>query len=80
MPLLEAIRAGRWKLHIAKSRGWDKKKQGPFAPKLYDLVADPGEQRDVLDAHPEVVERLEGLLETIDGEIERHARPVGRAT
>jgi hypothetical protein len=31
----------------------------PAALQLYDLQADPGEQRDVAGAHPDVVKRLQ---------------------
>jgi arylsulfatase A len=76
----EAIRVGKWKLHLTKTRGWDQKKQGAFTPQLYDLVSDPGEQHDLAAKHPEIVKRLEKLLQAIDAEIELGARPVGRAT
>ena len=33
-------------------------------PQLYDLDADPGEARNVADAHPEIVERLRKELES----------------
>ena len=42
---LEAVRAGRWKLHLAKD--------GTPVDELYDLVADPGESDDrVADGPP----------------------------
>ena len=42
----------------------------PKAMMLFDLEADPAEQRDVADEHPEVVERLKALFD----EAERGAR------
>lgn len=53
---------------------------------LFDLAADPGEQRDVAAAHPEVVARLQRVAAAaradLGDELTRtpptHARPVGR--
>jgi arylsulfatase A-like enzyme len=65
MDQLQAVRSGRWKLHLplkVKRRNWG---QGtPNTPmKLYDLKDDIGEKNDVADKHPDVVERLLGLAE-----------------
>ena len=35
---------------------------------LFDLEADPSEQRDVADSHPDVVKRLKALFDEHDGE------------
>lgn len=65
---LQAVREGRWKLHLARTVEdqpfWNRKK----APgkifvnleqhALFDLKGDVGESRNVADRHPEVVERL----------------------
>jgi arylsulfatase A-like enzyme len=68
---LQAVRSGRWKLHlphkytsvVSPGAGG---KPGKLVAKsieraLFDLEADPGETRDVAGAHPDVVERLERL-------------------
>jgi arylsulfatase A len=47
---LEAVRAGRWKLQIAR--------QGEEVRELYDLVDDVGETRNVFSERPEVVHEL----------------------
>jgi arylsulfatase A-like enzyme len=47
---LEAVRAGRWKLHVARDR--------ETVEELYDLVDDVGETRDVHAEHPDVVATL----------------------
>jgi arylsulfatase A len=65
MDQLQAVRSGRWKLHLplkVKRRNWG---EGiPEAPmKLYDLQDDIGEKNDVANKHPDVVERLLGLAE-----------------
>ena len=53
---LEAVRLGRWKRHVRK----DFK---PFTA-LYDLEADIGETTDVAARHPEIVARLDAVLQT----------------
>ena len=65
-----AIRQSQWKLELcAGSGGWGKpgdaeaKKNNLPAVQLYDLVADPGETRNVQAANREVVARLTKLLD-----------------
>jgi arylsulfatase A-like enzyme len=71
---LEAVRSGRWKLHLphaystlaGKPGGGGKPgpyKQAKAALALYDLEKDPGEKTDVAAAHPDVVARLQKLAE-----------------
>ncbi|MEM9382420.1 MAG: sulfatase [Planctomycetota bacterium] len=56
---LAAIRAGRWKLHVRATGGdWSAERRTPSDVALFDLVADPGETRDLARGEPEVVERL----------------------
>lgn len=64
-----AIREGRWKLALCPgSGGWSQPRPGSEpagAPpvQLFDLESDPGESRNVQDAHPEVVAALLRKLE-----------------
>jgi arylsulfatase A-like enzyme len=74
---LEAIREGDWKLHTAKSRGWETK-QGPFPVSLFNLRDDIGESRNVAGQYPELVARLTEKMARFDGMLTREARPVGR--
>ena len=75
---LEAVRAGRWKLHVAK--------HGEPVLHLYDLEADREEAHDVHDRHPDVVARLETIADDArqslgdarTGVIGRDVRPIGR--
>ena len=65
-----SIRQGRWKLELTPSSGGygnlsaEEARRRNLPPvQLYDLEADIGERRNVYDGFPEVVERLEALLE-----------------
>lgn len=67
---LEAVRQGPWKLHLAQSE-------------LYHLGNDIGEANNVASAHPEVVERLRGFANAMQGDlglagIGPGCRPLGR--
>jgi arylsulfatase A len=76
---LEAVRAGRWKLHLAKHRR-------PLA-ELYDLESDKGESTNLYEQFPEVAAELESYAEAArhslgDGRLGREGvdvRPIGRA-
>ena len=74
---LEAVRSGKWKLHTAKTRGWNKE-QGEFPVSLYDLEADIGETNNLADQHPEIVEQLQKTMSDFDKELNQNARPVGK--
>ena len=59
---LQAVRAGRWKLRVAKDA--PKQQSTPLdKPELYDLDQDPAESTNVAAEHPEVVARLMPLIE-----------------
>ena len=67
---LFSIRQGRWKLNLCPgSGGWafprDKKAIEIGLPmvQLYDLSKDIGEQENLYEQYPEVVDRLTNLLE-----------------
>jgi arylsulfatase A-like enzyme len=71
---LQAVRSGQWKLHFPhRYRSLDgppgsggmpsKYIQRSIERALFDLEADPGETRDLLAEHPEVVARLEALAD-----------------
>jgi len=71
---LDAVRSGKWKLHfphayrsLTGEPGRDGRPAGYSQQRiglaLYDLEADPGEQNNVFEQYPEVVERLKALAE-----------------
>jgi arylsulfatase A-like enzyme len=71
---LEAVRAGRWKLHFphqyretpkVRATGGTPTKAGTghIDLALFDLESDPGETKDVSKEHPEVVERIKKLAD-----------------
>lgn len=71
---LQAVRSGKWKLHVARTKNprwgsrWDNhiKPEDVIAfpkPMLFDLEADIAESTDLASANPEVVTRLLALLE-----------------
>jgi arylsulfatase A-like enzyme len=65
MDQLQAVRSGRWKLHLQmkmKKRNWGK--PIPDSPlQLYDLEADIGEADNIAAEHPDIVQRLLVLAE-----------------
>ncbi|MAG94119.1 MAG: hypothetical protein CMJ48_10255 [Planctomycetaceae bacterium] len=48
---------------------------GPKAMMLFDLDADPGEQRDVAGEHPDVVKRLKALFDATNAQVPKFAPP-----
>lgn len=77
-PRIEAVRVGRWKLHLSKAQA--------TVTALYDLDADPSETTDLAENEPEVVARLSALIEAarldlgdeINGVVGRDIRPIGK--
>ena len=74
---LEAIRSGRWKLHLPHGyRSMGNREPGRdgipgqynygvrIDMELYDLETDPGETTNVSDRYPEVMERMLAIAET----------------
>jgi arylsulfatase A-like enzyme len=78
---LQAVRSGRWKLHVphqyrtmaGRSGGTGGKgakyEQAKIGTALYDLEKDVGERNDVAAENPEVVERMMKLIEKMRGEL-----------
>lgn len=70
---LNAVRRGRWKLHLpGRENGLlpPDDDATPLPTLLYDIDRDPGETRDLADTHPRIVRRLTRLAERFDAEIQ----------
>jgi arylsulfatase A-like enzyme len=85
MGQLQAVRSGRWKLHLplkAKRHGWH---LAPYEEKgmLFDLEADVAETTNVIAENPDVVARLTALAEKAredlgdEGRDGKNQRPAG---
>ena len=66
---LNAVRSGKWKLKLKTSLqeeteyGKYENPQAAIPPALYNLDVDIGEQKNVLQDHPDIVEKLQALAE-----------------
>lgn len=65
----EAVRMGKWKLHLDKSVGWNQKDNGAFRVSLYNLDEDIAEQQDVSGQFPDVVEKLSASIRDFDSQL-----------
>jgi arylsulfatase A-like enzyme len=66
MSQLQAVRSGKWKLHLAldaKLVTWTGRPAGTAKAQLYDLSADPAELNNVIGGHPDVVRHLTELAD-----------------
>lgn len=70
---IEAVRVGKWKLHIAKER--DQKKGVWGGDALYNLESDISESINVADSNPKVVSELKRKMLQFDRELNREMRP-----
>ena len=89
---LEAVRAGSWKLLIARQgKQTSKPAENEIQPlpltipSLYNLDADIGELKDVAAEHPAIVARLQSYIEQMDADLGVKGcgpgvRPPGRVT
>jgi len=83
---LQAVRSGKWKLHLDRARPQaGRKKNAPAQggqktpAALYDLQADVGEKNNVAEQNPDVVNRLQALADAFRADIEKNRRPPGSA-
>jgi arylsulfatase A len=82
---LQAVRSGRWKLHLPLEAKWRNFRGDATASeaKLYDLKTDVGETKNLAGEHPDIVRRLLALAEKARaglGDVDQpgtHQRPAG---
>jgi arylsulfatase A-like enzyme len=60
---LQAVRSGKWKLHVYRPEWEPNYRHGVYDLLLYDLENDIGETTNVAKEHPEVVKRLQALAQ-----------------
>ena len=72
---LEAVRSGKWKLHLALVQRAKANGASTAKPALFDLEADIGEKRNVYADHPDVVARLRGYVKAFEEELAQNSRP-----
>ena len=87
---LEAVRSGRWKMHLPHpyrtlggkegGKGGQPVKYEDASTKLalFDLVKDPGETQDVSAEHADIVARLKETARRFDEDLKHHSREPGR--
>lgn len=81
---LDAVRSGPWKLHLALPDGAPGAKKEPKQAQLFHLIDDIGESKNVALEHPEIVQRLQALAQTMNGDLDLEGigpgcRPLGRS-
>lgn len=62
---LQAVRSGKWKLRVNSGK----------VSELYNLEIDLGETTNVVDSHPEIVQKLNGYLQSFAAELAKETRP-----
>lgn len=68
---LQAVRSGKWKLHIAITTG-NKRKRRKAA--LFNLETDIGEKKNLISENPDVVKRLLALVAVFKKELAQNSR------
>jgi arylsulfatase A-like enzyme len=76
---VEGIRRESWKLLVKKPRASRNRNQAPAAQRppqifLFDLSEDVGEQNNLAEEYPEIVNQLRKRMEELDAEITANAR------
>jgi arylsulfatase A-like enzyme len=84
---LESMRYGKWKLHLPHdvrtvTRVGNAGFRGDYGNgqidwSLYDLDADPGESVNLIDRHPEIVEKLKKMAAAFSSDLEAGKKPMG---
>ena len=73
--VLEAVRSGKWKLHLKDPKVKGRGKKGQQTPHLFDLDADIAEKNNVIEKHPDVAQRLMQQMKEFKQELSENIRP-----
>ncbi|MEY4483411.1 MAG: hypothetical protein RL693_863 [Verrucomicrobiota bacterium] len=81
---LDAVRSGPWKLHLALANEAPGTKKETKQPQLFNLTDDIGETKNIAADHPDIVQRLQTLAQTMKGDLDLEGigpgcRPLGRS-
>ena len=72
---LQAMRKGTWKLHMnVKGKGENRR----VTTQLFNLAEDVGEQTDIADSHPQLVQDLVAQATAFESSLRAEARPEGK--
>ncbi len=73
---LEGLRHGDWKILVKQPRPRQNQQGGTSSPQimLFNLKNDVGEQNNLADQHPEIVQKLRNRMASLDQEITDNAR------
>ncbi|MFC5050420.1 sulfatase [Rubritalea spongiae] len=72
---LQAVRSGKWKLHVPTKSRNKKGKETISKPALYNLETDIGETQNLIDQHPEIAQRLKNYITEFQTELATNSRP-----
>jgi arylsulfatase A len=77
MEQLQAVRSGKWKLYLPLKEKWInfRRTARPFAVELYDLDSDLGEQQNLANSQPDIVQRLLKYADRARKDLGDHDRP-----
>jgi len=81
---LEAVRLGKWKLHLA-GNGDQPGKKAASSAMLFNLDDDIGEAQNVVADHPDIVQKLQAMVDGMDKDLGTRGigpgcRPLGRSS
>ncbi len=77
-PILRAVRSGAWKLHFDSEEREEGQSPKLTPRELYQIQWDPSESRDVMEKHPDAVERLASSARSFLNSLSNDMRPLGR--
>ena len=74
---IQAIRRGPWKLNLGRVQRRRNRDDLVIPPSLHHLPSDLGEEKNVVDAHPDLVASLHQRVREFGEALKATSRPVG---